>query len=102
MKKGNKLALACPPYWKFERIDHNNGDFSWEINHDGKLIALYECNFDKRGECRKTKDFIEYHSPEFMVNLYASYHEMKSTLEALKGLDGQVGVLIRTTLEGIE
>jgi len=39
---------ATPGKWDFERISHENGEFSYEINdYSERLIAVYEHNYDK-------------------------------------------------------
>lgn len=48
LKELKELASrATKGSWKFERISHNCGQLSYEINYSGRLLAIYEINYNE-------------------------------------------------------
>ena len=85
MKQGRELAKRCQLQWKFERVQHSDGDFSFEMHDDGRLVSIAECNFKKRADAKRMKDFIEYHSPERMIALYDKLDRIRNAIDVLRG-----------------
>lgn len=103
MQKGKEFAERAPKHWVFERVEHKDGDFSWEVNYHGCLWGIHEMNFDKRADAKRLKDFLEHHSPEYMLKLYRAYTEMRDTLEVLSHHSNEgVAQVAKATLEEVD
>lgn len=70
LKRLRELAMAATRGdWEFERVEHDEGDFSWEINNDFRFIAIRERDYKKIARAKFDADYIAAANPQTILSL---------------------------------
>lgn len=79
--KRELVEAATPGPWEFERICHDEGSFSYEMNEDDRFLALYENDFSPM-KAKFNSDFIA-DARTTMPKLLAALESALGALEAI-------------------
>ena len=79
-----KAKVATPGPWGFERIAHNDGEFSYERNDDHALIAIREMNYEQPMKAKFDSAHIQAANPETVMRLCAALREMRFILNTVE------------------